>query len=218
MLALLSLTAVRMLYPFAVLSLPLTAHALATGISRRRRLKGWARSLPGGLLALGLILNNLLNVQALCHPPDRGFGLELATKYVPREALRFLDDQVAGGPVFNHYHTGGFLLWKSRVPRPTFVDGRLVSWSVFNQYERAFTQPASFDALSQRYGFDTVLLSTREDSPPGLVRHLDHSASWCRVYRDPVFVIYLKDVERHRAVLERFCSRRGGREVRSPWP
>jgi hypothetical protein len=149
-------------------------------------MNGTPGQVPSG--RLGLILAGVA-VLALA-------GLRLAlpiaephTDNTPVEALAAVPESLRSQPVFNHYDTGGYLIWKGVHP---FIDGRTDMYGpdFFAAYNQAISpDPAALEKVLHDYGVRWTLL--RADS--SAVTAMDHMAGWKRLYADKRFVVHVGD-------------------------
>src|SRR5206468_4797665 len=106
-------------------------------------------------------------------------------------------------PMFNSYEYGGYLIWRLWPQQRTFIDGRALSESVFQDYARILYnhddsdgQPAA-ETLLDRYGMQVIVMNTMETSA-GLVYALAPAladpaqSQWKLVYNDAQAVIFMR--------------------------
>ena len=85
-------------------------------------------------------------------------------------AANFLKENQAGGPIFNTYEYGGYLLWSLWPEQRTFIDGRALNESVYDDYRKILysqggpaeqSRPAHTELL-ERYGVQIVVTNAFE--------------------------------------------------------
>jgi hypothetical protein len=101
----------------------IAAAAILAGSKHENAGADWWRfpswMVPSTVVVVGLMTLVLAGRQKLS-PAD--LEADLATEY-PAAALRFIESHHYGGPLFNHFDWGGFLMW--RFPSvPVSIDGR----------------------------------------------------------------------------------------------
>jgi hypothetical protein len=137
---------------------------------------------PATIIAVALAA--LLCLPAALRPVDRAG--DLAT---PAAALAAAETLGLGGPVFNEYGYGGYLIFKGV---PVFIDGRMELYGndFLDRYLAAQrgTQPDLSEVLD-RYRIAWTLLSPEA----GAVMQLDHLPGWHRAYADKQAVIHVRD-------------------------
>jgi hypothetical protein len=157
----------------------------------------WKRRLPSGTshAAAAALL------AALVWGSARGsfFQLRAAEWRYPAGAARFLRDHRISAPLFNTYEYGGYLIWSGQ---RVFIDGRVLSESVFQDYRYILGSPAGDprrDRTLARYGIGAILVNAFEYNSgvlyplvPALVQPAGEQ--WKLVYQDPQSLLFLRDV------------------------
>jgi hypothetical protein len=147
----------------------------------------------------------LLLASAIAFGIVRGnfFQFRAAEWKLPKGAADFLALHHVTGPMFNTYEYGGYLLWRLWPEQRTFIDGRALSESVFQDYARILYNhdasdgmPAGDDLLN-RYGVQAIVMNTFEYSggqvyllAPALADPTQ--AAWKLVYNDPQSLIFMR--------------------------
>ena len=72
--------------------------------------------------------------------------------------MKFLKDHNVREPMFNIYESGGYLMWDAWPLQKTFVDGRALNESVFQDYMKIAYYRRDADALLDKYGVQVLLL------------------------------------------------------------
>ncbi|HEY1493846.1 MAG TPA: hypothetical protein VGF49_04855 [Candidatus Solibacter sp.] len=129
----------------------------------------------------------------------RFFQFRAAEWKYPKGAADFLAQHHITQRIFNTYEHGGYLMWRGL---PTFIDGRALSESVFQDYARILYNhdasdglPSSDDLLA-RYGIEVIVMNTFEPSTgpvyvlaPALADPAQ--TTWKLVYNDPQSLIFM---------------------------
>jgi hypothetical protein len=146
------------------------------------------------LLAFGIVLGI-----------SRGtfFQFRAADWKLPKGAADFLALHHVTGPMFNTYEYGGYLIWRLWPQQRTFIDGRALSESAFQDYARILYNHDTSDGmpdggdLLNRYGIQTIVMNTFEYSSgqvyllaPALADPAQ--TSWKLVYNDPQAVVFMR--------------------------
>ena len=130
------------------------------------------------------------------------FQFRAAEWKFPKGAAAFLTQHRITAPMFNTYEYGGYLMWAAPAER-TFIDGRALSESVFQDYARIlYNHDASdgqpdADALLARYGVEVIVMNTFEPAT-GPIYLLAPSladpaqTAWKLVYNDPQALIFMR--------------------------
>lgn len=87
--------------------------------------------------------------------------------FVPAEEVSFLKKYRLGGPIFNDYKTGGYLLWALYPDDKVFIDPRLVPYvkQVAPDYWSFVSKPATAEDINnfvRKYPFRTAIIHYRE--------------------------------------------------------
>ena len=120
--------------------------------------------------------------------PTQAFLEQRVADSFPVGAVRYLDQHVVPGPMWNSYGFGGYLIASGR---KVFIDGRGDIYErsgVLSDYT-ALTQfkPGTFSILD-RYGIQSCLMTPKES----LTATLLVSPNWKRVYADNVSVLFVR--------------------------
>lgn len=139
-------------------------------------------------------------IVALALPPlaarATGFGIGLDTRFVPERACDFIAAHGIRGRGFNHFHVGGYMLFRfwperGRLPFATIHPEALRREDRL-AYEAARTSVAGWRALDRRYRFDYALLYRRQLGGDVLLEALDGDPAWALVFLDDVGAVYVR--------------------------
>ncbi len=160
-------------------------------------LRRTARALPYGLAALLAV--------GIGAGLARGsfFQLRTAEWKIPKGAADFLAAHHITGPMFNTYEYGGYLIWRLWPGQRTFIDGRALSESVFQDYARILYNHDASDGLPSgeellnRYGVQVIVMNTFEYATgpvyllaPALADPAQ--TAWKLVYNDPQALVFMR--------------------------
>ena len=132
---------------------------------------------------------------------DKIFGLRIGYEQLPEGALKYLDEKGIYGRLFNTFQWGGYITWRDYPKRMTFVDGRgAISSDLLESIGKARFQPDVLNNLSEKYGFEWVLLhynpivsKTLQSKNPDVDLGLFAAPKdWALVYWDDISMVYLK--------------------------
>jgi hypothetical protein len=135
----------------------------------------------------------------------RFYRLSVAEWKVPKGAADFLIAHRITGPLFNSYEYGGYLMWRLWPQQKVFIDGRVLSESLFNNYVRVLYNHDNNDGqmsageLLDRYGVQVIVMNTFEPSTGSvyvLAPALADPAqkTWKLVYSDPQALIFVRSL------------------------
>lgn len=106
----------------------------------------------------------------------------------PRTALEHVPPALRARPVFNTYSFGGYLIYQGVRP---FIDGRsdMYGDALFSRQIKIMSGDGKAFAQAQKqYGIDWTILGPNE----GLVRTLDVTPGWKRIYTDRWAVVHVR--------------------------
>jgi len=155
-----------------------------------------------GVAALGLLLTVLIAGVVR----GSSFQFRAALWEYPSGASDFLRAHAISQPMFNTYEYGGFLIWRLWPMQRTFVDGRALNESVYQDYRRILYNPGSAPnvlgsecrRLLDRYAIRVVVMNTFEYVtgafyPLALALGNPATTDWQLVYEDTQSLIFMRD-------------------------
>ena len=134
------------------------------------------------------------------------FQLRAALWEYPTGAADFFRSHAISRPMFNTYEYGGYLIWRLWPLQRTFVDGRALNESVYQDYRRILYNsgaPANVlgsesQQLLDRYAIRVVVMNTFEYVtgafyPLALALGNPLTTDWKLVYEDPQSLVFMRD-------------------------
>jgi hypothetical protein len=131
------------------------------------------------------------------------FQLRTADWKVPKGAADFLASHQITQPMFNTYEYGGYLIWRLWPGQRTFIDGRALSESVFQDYARILYNHDASDGLPSgeellnRYNIQVIVMNTFEYATgpvyllaPALADPAQ--TAWKLVYNDAQALVFMR--------------------------
>ena len=174
---------------------------------RRFRIPRWI-----GLAAIALLLTLLVSSVAR----GRSFQFRAAAWEFPSGASDFLRGHAIGKPMFNTYEYGGYLIWRLWPLERTFVDGRALNESVYQDYRRILYNSGAAPnmlgsecrQLLDRYAVRVIVMNafeyvTGEFYPLVLALSNPMTSDWQLVYDDPQSLIFMRDPPKDVPVLDK---------------
>jgi hypothetical protein len=128
--------------------------------------------------------------------PGTGIGVGLEERHVPVRAADFMAEHGVRGRGFNHFHFGGYLLYRfwperDRLPFATIHPEALRREDRLG-YEAARTDPGGWAALEARHRFDYAVLYRKQLGGDVLLDVLDADSAWALVFLDDVAALYVR--------------------------
>jgi hypothetical protein len=129
----------------------------------------------------------------------RFFQLRAAEWRYPSGAVEFLRKHGVPARIFNTYEYGGYLIWRGI---PTFIDGRALSETVYQDYQRILNAPPPDPiraAVLAKYGIGAMLVNSYEYNSgtlyPLVLALLDaRLPEWKLAYEDAQSMVFLREL------------------------
>jgi hypothetical protein len=139
---------------------------------------------------LNALLMTAVVVAMVRYFPTRDGITKIVAKTFPVDAVEYLHQHPAPGPMFNNYGFGGYLIWKLPEQK-VFIDGRgdlYEDGGAFGEYvEVAHIKPAAF-AVLRAHGIQSCLLESKEPLATVLAANPD----WEQRYADGVSTLFVR--------------------------
>lgn len=202
MLALFAATAARHLVLFGLVAIPALALLASGGPSRRR---GPGRALLRGALLVawvGFLVSRRDYIPVRLERAGVGLlpGNSAAAEFFVRNGLR--------GPILNNFGIGGWVIFHLFPQERPFVDNRSEAYPaefLSDEYPDLLESTRLFRMATDRYGFNAIVLGTREPSPATRRFFIERMTDpeWAPVWVDERVVIFLRRCEANREAIRR---------------
>lgn len=168
---------------------------------RLQRLKSYKAAVIGLVLLVLFATVFTISGRGPFRLQDKVFGLRICYEQLPEGALKYLDEKGINGRLFNTFQWGGYITWRDYPKRMTFVDGRGgIAPDLLEALGKARFQPDVLNNLSEKYGFEVVLLhynpivskALQGKNPDVDLGLFAAPKDWALVYWDDVSMVYLK--------------------------
>ena len=156
----------------------------------------WKRPLPP--LAEFAVPLVLLAIAGQKIADGQAFQLRVDDWQYPAGPVKFLKEHNVTGRMFNIYEWGGYLMWDAWPLQKTFVDGRALNESVFQDYRRIAFNYRDAQSLLDKYGVQVLLLEGFEYWR-GTVYMLGAALAdpsqtkWKLVFQDKTAMIFMRE-------------------------
>jgi len=147
-------------------------------------------------------------------------GFTLARDYsVPEKAVDFIEKNGLKGNMFNDFAYGGYLTWRLYPGEKTFIDTRALNFTVMTEFgwiaravdsiyraEPSPTKGPLWERLLNHYNINFVFLNPHDvhGTLLRIIFKLSDSDKWVPVYCDPISIIFVRNTEQNRHVIEKF--------------
>lgn len=136
------------------------------------------------------------------------FGGISLTSY-PHKAVEFMKENGIKGKIFNDFNSGAYFVGKMFPDIKVFIDGRTEVYGAkfFKDYQKIWDEGDQrlFDEAVEKYGLTVAFLnSTRQYIKKPLLDLLLKKPEWKLVYFDYDALIFLKDIEENKPLIEKY--------------
>ncbi len=147
-------------------------------------------------------------------------GFALARDYsVPEKAVDFIEKNRLKGNMFNDFGFGGYLTWRLYPGEKTFIDTRALNYTVMTEFgwivravdsihrtEPSPTRGSLWERLLDHYNINFVFLNPHDvhGNVLPIIFKLSDSDKWVPVYCNPISIVFVRNIEQNRHVIERF--------------
>lgn len=203
----LSLAMIRNLPIFALTLLPISTKNFYESSFVVNSKRVWPK-IPV-LIFLSLLIHAVVTNQFYTIPNSaRKFGLN-----VPgwgQGAIDFVKENQIKGPIFNNFRIGSFLIWKLPEEK-VFIDTRPEAYPaefINDIYIPMQADPSKWKLYSERYEINTVFFSYHDSTSwaKQFLSHILTNPDWPLVYKDGSIMIFLKNLSKNKAIIEKFSN------------
>jgi len=133
----------------------------------------------------------------------------IAQRSYPDKAVDFLVENNIGGNFFNDFNSGAYLLGRTFPNIKVFIDGRteVYGGKFFKEYQKIWDKGniELFENAVEQYQITGAFLnSTRHHIPKKIIKYLYSHDNWHMVYFNYDAVIFLRDAEINKSLIEQF--------------
>ena len=197
-----ALGAVRHVFFFTVVAAPIFAKHLTVLVRAARErwpVLGWpaAGRLAACVPAVAVVV---FGARFVLDDWTFPFGFGLREDFIPRGAVDFMEAHGVPNNVCNAYQWGGYLSWRAYPRRQIYIDGRCLVYGekLYLEWKRAVRAEPGWEGILRDRGVNALLLA--HDLPlPLLASH-----EWYCVYWDDISVVFVRDGDATRPLIERF--------------
>lgn len=149
-----------------------------------------------GFIILFVLFSVSLNKLAHDIASIQNFEIEETKSEYPRNALKFIQENLADKTFFNNYGWGGYLTFKAPEIK-WFIDGRMPAWQcsgnyinneIMEDYLEVENLKSNWMSVLKHWNIDAILV--KNDSK--LANALSELPSWQLAYKDSIAVVFKK--------------------------
>jgi len=131
-----------------------------------------------------------------------GISHQFSTKLKPVAAVEFLKNEHISGNMFNNDEFGDYIIYAAGTQYKVFFDGRSDMYGTehMKEYYRIINFEDGWEKVTDKYQIDWIFF----DAKSHLSRYLLAGNSWRLIYADKVAHIFVKDIPKHRALIEKY--------------
>lgn len=138
---------------------------------------------------------------------------------VPVNAVDFIEKNNLEGNMLNDFGYGGYITWRLYPSRKTFIDTRALNLTVMTEFhwmvatvnsiygnEPSQSKGPLWERLLDHYDINFIFLALHDvfGSPLQLNLKLAESDKWVPVYCDPISIIFVRNIEKNRKIINEF--------------
>ena len=176
---------------YALVAVPFLARDLEVWLGSRR----WRwRPATAAAVALASAACVAVGLYEWTRPFPR-FGIGLDPTGQPAAACDFIAAHGVRGRAFNHFHFGGYLLWRfwPQPDRLPFMDIHQAGTRADRDlYAFALVDRGAWLELDRRHRFEWALLTRRQGSQDHLLDWLEADSTWALVFTDDAAALYVR--------------------------
>ncbi|MCC6865172.1 MAG: hypothetical protein IT280_03330 [Ignavibacteria bacterium] len=139
----------------------------------------------------------------------RPFGWGIDRSFFPMDLIEFMKQNNIKGIPFNHFGTGGLLVWNFPGEK-NFIDSRNLNDEIFNEYNSILTMKRGFENKLLERNIDYILyldpdLIRRPNDLKGvIVSYLSSNPDWKLVYWDDRSFLFLKNIPKFSEIISKY--------------
>ncbi|HEY5536154.1 MAG TPA: hypothetical protein VIL99_14610 [Ignavibacteria bacterium] len=140
-----------------------------------------------------------------------GFGIN--SDFIPTQMFSFIKENKIneiGERPFNHFGTGGFLIWNFPASK-NFIDSRNLNDSIFFEYNTIIGKKPGFEKKFKDYNFDYViylapdLIRMPEEMEQTIISYLSkNSNDWKLVFWDDKSFLWVKNLPKFKDLIDKY--------------
>jgi hypothetical protein len=129
----------------------------------------------------------------------RVYGFGINDEFMPVQLFDFKKENNIEGKPFNHFGTGGYLVWNFPNEK-NFIDSRNLNDVIFNEYNTIMMKGRGFEKKMEDYGMDYILfldpdlVRRPKDLQTNIVSFASRNPNWKLVFWDDKSFLFVKNI------------------------
>lgn len=139
----------------------------------------------------------------------RIYGWGINDDFIPVQMFDFMKQNNIGGTTYNHFGTGGYLVWNFPGEK-NFIDSRNLNDDIFYEYQGIMMMKPGFDKKLQERGVDYILyldpdmIRRPNDLKRLVIAYFSKNPDWKLVFWDDKSMLFVKNVPRFKNVIDKY--------------
>lgn len=136
-----------------------------------------------------------------------GWGIN--DEFIPVQMFDFLKEAKISGTPFNHFGTGGYLVWEFPGEK-NFLDSRNLNDEIFNEYQSILMMRPGFEKKLDERGVDYViyldpdLIRRPQELKKQVTAYFSTNPDWKLVYWDDKSMVFVKNIPKFKDVIDKY--------------
>lgn len=136
-----------------------------------------------------------------------GFGIN--GEFIPVQLVDFMKEANISGKPFNHFGTGGYLVWNFP-DQKNFIDSRNLNDAIFFEYNNIMVKSRGFEKKLDDYGVDYVvfldpdLIRRPKDLQTNIVSYLARNPGWKLLFWDDKSFLFVRDIPKFADAINKY--------------
>jgi hypothetical protein len=139
----------------------------------------------------------------------RIYGWGINDDYLAIQLMDFMKTNDIRGRPFNHFGTGGTLVWYFP-DQKDFLDSRNLNDRIFNEYQYIYSMKPGFDKKLDEYGVDYIiyldpdLIRRPNDLKSFITSYASRNDNWKLVFWDDKSMLFLRNIPKYADIINKF--------------
>lgn len=139
----------------------------------------------------------------------RVFGWGINDDFIPVQLFDFMKENNISGTPFNHFGTGGFLIWNFPNEK-NFIDSRNLNDEIFYEYNSIMIMQPGFEKKLEDRNIDYVifldpdLIRRPNDLQRLITKYLNTNENWKLVFWDDKSMLFLKNIPKYSEIINKY--------------